>query len=112
MASMEEQPPSYSSNSIDKLANPPFLKLLKTNSNSSCHYSQSQSIFNRTLETVLISVTGLFSIIKYSKAKKSMADFPEDLNYGITLDEPAPNAGTGYSPPDHSSKKKASVTDE
>lgn len=42
-----------------------------------------------------------------------MADFPEDLNYGITLDQPAPSAGLGYNPPSHQINKNASsVTDE
>lgn len=32
-----------------------------------------------------------------------MADFPDDLNYGVALGDPAPQIGGGYNPPERSS---------
>jgi hypothetical protein len=30
-----------------------------------------------------------------------MADFPEDLNYGVPLGDTAPQLGNNYNPPEH-----------
>lgn len=29
-----------------------------------------------------------------------MADFPEDLDYGVTIGDPAPQVGANYNPPE------------
>jgi hypothetical protein len=41
-----------------------------------------------------------------------MADFPEDLNYGVTLADPEPKIGTGYNPPKVNSNSPNKTTDE
>lgn len=33
-----------------------------------------------------------------------MADFGEDLNYGVALGDPTPQIGNNYNPPDHLKK--------
>lgn len=41
-----------------------------------------------------------------------MADFPEDLNYGVPLGDTAPQLGNNYNPPEHLKSQKQNVTDE
>lgn len=41
-----------------------------------------------------------------------MADFHDDLNYGVTLGDPVPPVGTGYNPPQSNAMKDSAVSDE
>lgn len=40
-----------------------------------------------------------------------MADFPEDLNYGVALGDPQPQAGIGYNPPAANKTASKNITD-